>query len=77
MKLASAIFHFAYESTINRFFSKKYKNQVVEWEGQVLRVDGDHYEDDNDSTTLINSEKRHYYTHGAVEIFMRMTPTLS
>ena len=29
-------------STVNRNFAAKYKNEVVEWEGRVLRVDGDH-----------------------------------
>ena len=35
-----------------RLFEKKYKNTVVEWEGHVMRVDGDHREDDDLDTDL-------------------------
>ena len=32
--------------TVNREFETTFKNRVIEWEGKVLRVDGDHYDDD-------------------------------
>ena len=33
-------------------FEKKYKNTVIEWEGHVMRVDGDHADEDNDDLDL-------------------------
>lgn len=35
-------------ASVLRAFEYKYKNEVVEWEGKVLRVDGDHEDDDDD-----------------------------
>ena len=59
-----------------RNFDSKYKNAVVEWEGKVLRVDGDHLEDlSYDSQTEI-STKKHYKAHRAAEIMIRMEPPL-
>ena len=43
-------------STINKQFAGKYKNVVVEWEGRVLRVDGDHGDQDEDPVLQISSE---------------------
>ena len=37
------------KASIKRNFDWKYKNAVVEWEGHVLRVDGDHKDDDEDA----------------------------
>lgn len=44
---------------VNRSFEYKYKNTVVEWEGKVLRVDGDHDDDDEDPVLQIGSSS-HY-----------------
>lgn len=62
-------------ATVTRAFDYKYKNAVVEWEGRVLRVDGDHSDGDDDPDLLIN-EKRHYRTHSSAEILVRMDPPL-
>ena len=58
-------------------FEKKYKNKVVEWEGQVLRVDGNHHDFDEDPAMLIDSQRKHYRTHGSAEIMIRMDPPLN
>lgn len=62
-------------ATVNRAFDYKFKNVVVEWEGRVLRVDGDHADDEDDPDLLIN-DKKHYRTHNAAEILVRMDPAL-
>jgi len=48
---------------------------VVEWEGKVLRVDGNHHDEDDEPELQID-EKKHYFTHGAAEILMRMDPPM-
>ena len=61
------------ESIVVRNFEKKYKNVVVEWEGHVMRVDGDHLdEDDLDAELQITEPIKHYQTHNAAEVFVRM-----
>lgn len=40
--------------TIIHSYELKYKNEVVEWEGKVLRVDGDHNDDDDESELQIS-----------------------
>ena len=60
--------------TAQRIYESKYKNVVVEWEGSVLRVDGDHQDDDTDSVLQINAEKKHYISHQSAEIMVRMNP---
>ena len=62
-------------NTLNREFDSKFKNRVIEWEGRVLRVDGDHYDDDEDPVLQIDNEK-HYHTHSSAEIFIRMDPAM-
>ena len=42
----------------------------------MLRVDGDHYDDDDDPVLQINSDKKHYHTHSSAEIFIRMDPAM-
>ena len=44
-------------NSINRKFASKYKNEVVQWEGRVLRVDGDHGDQDEDPVLQINADK--------------------
>lgn len=38
-------------------------------------MDGDHYDDDEDSVLQID-EKKHYHTHSSAEIMIRMDPAL-
>lgn len=59
-----------------RLFEKKYKNTVVEWEGHVMRVDGDHREDDDIDSDLQIGDAKHYYSHASAEVFVRMNPPL-
>ena len=63
-------------NSINKQFASKYKNEVVEWEGRVLRVDGDHEDQDEDPVLQINGDKDHYQTHNSAEIMIRMDPPL-
>lgn len=54
-------------------FESKYKNTVIEWQGHVMRVDGDHMEsDDADEALDIQASQKHYMTHKAAEIMIRM-----
>ena len=62
-------------NTLNREFEAKFKNRVVEWEGRVLRVDGDHYDTDEDPVLQIDN-KKHYHTHSSAEIFIRRDPAI-
>ena len=58
-------------------FEKKYKNTVIEWQGHVMRVDGDHMESDDAGESLdIEHDQRHYQTHSAAEIMIRMEAPL-
>lgn len=47
-KFVNEIGHQTNLQKINRDFDANFKNRVIEWEGRVLRVDGDHYDDDED-----------------------------
>ena len=54
-------------------FESKYKNTVIEWQGHVMRVDGDHMDsDDADEALDIEATQKHYMTHKAAEVMIRM-----
>lgn len=42
----------------------------------MLRVDGDHEDDDEDPALQISEPSKHYLTHSSAEIMIRMDPPL-
>ena len=48
---------------------------MIEWQGHVVRVDGDHTEDNDDDPDYETFQK-HYQTHSTAEIFIRMDQPL-